>query len=290
VKKIVVVLLCFVGSLWAQEKLKKPLLERMIEPRVSVESSYLSDADVDGGGGVEVFKNRVRINNKIAGISYTNWRFNWSDISALPFGDGKTKPIEEMHSFKLNLNLPYFINEKWFFLAQTSFNATYEKETSDAFGAGIFSFLSYKFNEDHTYQFGAFANYHPIKTLALPVISYSYRSQQRDGLQVVLGFPRTFIGYHVNEKTLLRFGAIFSQSVIKLSNTSALEPRGYVEAKDYMSNVGIAYELDDSLQLESDILYSLKREFNLYNSAGEKGNSYSIKPSLGINVRVAYRF
>ena len=289
-KKIIVAIVCCFGILEAKERLEKPLLERMIEPRVSVESSYLSDADVDGGGGVEVFKNRVRINNKIAGISYTNWRFNWSDISALPFGDGKTKPIEEMHSFKLNLNLPYFINEKWFMLAQISANSTYEKQTNDSYGGGIFTFLSYKMDSDHTFQFGALANYHPIKTLALPVISYSYRSQQKNGLQVVLGFPRTFIGYHVNEKTLLRFGAIFSQSVIKLSNTSTLEPRGYVEAKDYMSNVGIAYELDDSWRFESDLLYSIKREFNLYNSSGEEGKSYSIKSSLGVNVRVAYRF
>ena len=280
----------FLGVLEAQERLKKPLLERMIEPRVSVDSSYLSDADVDGGGGVEVLKNSLRVNNGFVGVQYTHWKFNWSDIAALPFGDGVTKPIEEMHRIQANLSLPYPINEKWFLLSQISLSSTYEKEMNDSYGGGVFSFLSYKMDKDHTFQFGAFANYHPIKTLALPVMSYSYRSQQRDGLQVVLGFPRTYIGYHLDPKTLVRFGAIFSQSVIKLSNESVLEPRGYVEAKDYMSNIGISYELDESLRIESDILYSLKREFNLYNSAGEEGDSYSIKPSFGFNVRVAYRF
>ena len=262
----------------------------MIEPRISLDSAYVSGADVDGGGGVEVFKNRVRINNKIAGLSYTHWRFNWNDISALPFGDGKSSPIEEMHSFKLNANLPYFINEKWFLLAQISANSTYEKQTNDSYGGGVFTFLSYKMDSDHTFQFGAFANYHPIKTLALPVVSYSFRSQQKDGLQVILGFPRTYIGYHLNNATLLRFGILFSQSVIKLSNESVLESRGYAEAKDYMSNIGISYELDETLRIESDLLYSLKREFNLYDSGGNETQNYSIKPSFGINLRVVYRF
>lgn len=289
-KKIVLLIVSFLGVLEAQERLKKPLLERMIEPRVSVDSAYLSDAGVDGGGGVEVFKNSLRVSNGFVGVQYTNWKFNWSDISALPFGDGVRKPIVQMHRIQANFSVPYPINEKWFLLSQISLSSTYEEEMNDSYGGGVFSFFSYKMDKDHTFQFGAFANYHPIKTLALPVMSYSYRSQQRDGLQVVLGFPRTYIGYHLDEKTLLRFGAIFSQSVIKLSNQSVLEPRGYVEAKDYMSNLGVSYELDEWFRIESDILYSLKREFNLYNSAGEEGDSYSIKPSLGINIRVAYRF
>lgn len=277
-------------ALFAQEKMKKPLLERMIEPKVSLNSSYLSSADVDGGGGVDVTKNTVRFNNMLGGISYTNWRFDWRDIEKLPFGDNTKAPIREMHRFGANLNVAYPMNDTWFFLAQVSANSTYEKETSDSYGGGFFAFASYKLDDDHTFQFGAFANYHPIKTLALPVMSYSYRARKTDGLQVVFGFPRTYIGYHLNHELLLRFGGLYSQSVIRLSDASTIERGGYVEAKDYMSSLGFAYDLSESLRLDADLLYSLTREFNLFDNDGAKTTEHSVDPSLGLNFRITYIF
>ena len=297
-KKIVVLILFFFLSvtLGADEsleknKLKKGLLERMVQPKISLDTAYLSDANVNGSqGSVRVEKNQIRLNNSIGGISYTNWSFLWNDIASLPFGDGVQNPIKEMHSVKLNANLPYFINEKWFLLASLSLNSTFEKEMGDSYGAGIFAFASYKLSETHTFQMGAFANYHPISTLALPVMSYSYRARQTDGLQVVLGFPRAYVGYFVNEKTLLRGGMIFSQSVIKLSDESVVERSGYIEAEDYMSNFGVSYEFTPSFTLDTDLLYSLKRNFIIYNGAGEEQQRYSINPSFGVGLRLKYLF
>ena len=282
--------MCLSLTLFAQEKMKKPLLERMIEPKISLNSSYLGNADVDGGGGVDVSKNSIRLNNMLGGISYTHWRFDWRDINKLPFGDKRSDPIKEMHSFRANINVAYPMNETWFFLAQVSVNSTYEKETDDSYGGGLFTFASYKLDDDHTFQFGAFANYHPIKTLALPVMSYSYRARKTDGLQVVFGFPRTYIGYHLNHELLVRFGGLFSQSVIRLSDTSTIEAKGYVEAKDYMSSLGFAYDLSDALRLDMDLLYSLTREFNLFDSDGDKIAEHTVNPSVGMNFKITYVF
>lgn len=277
--------------LFAQKTLKKAGLEKMIQPKVSLESAYISDAYLNGyKGSVSVAKNRLRVNNKIAGFSYTNWAFNWSNLKDLPFGDGVHTPIEQMHSFKLNFNVPYFINNKWFMLSSLSLKSTFEKETQNSYGGGIFSFVSYKINENHAIQFGAFANYHPVSTLALPVISYSYRARQSDGLKFILGFPRTYVGYHLDEDTLLRFGIIFSQSVIRLSNTSVVQPSGFIEAQDYMSNLGISYEFNKNLNIQSDLLYSLRRDFTIYNKDGKELNNYSIKPSFGANFKISYIF
>ncbi len=280
------------ASLFAQEaKLKKGLLERMVQPKVSISSSYLSDANVEGSdGSVNVSKNSIRLNNAIGGITYTNWSFLWNNIADLPFGNGVDKPIEQMHSLKLNATLPYPINDKWFLLTSISVNTTFEKEMTDSYGGGIFGFASYKINDDHALQMGVFANYHPISTLALPVISYSYRARQTDGLQVILGFPRAYVGYFLSDTLLLRSGMVFSQSVIKLSDASTIENSGYMEAEDYLSNLGFVYEFTPSFTLESDILYSLKRDFILYNSAGNEQANYSIKPSVGISLRLKYLF
>lgn len=277
--------------LYAQKPLKKAGLEKMIQPKVSLESSYISDASLDGyDGSVSVVKNRLSINNKIAGLSYTNWAFHWSNLKDLPFGDGVHNPIEQMHSFKLNANIPYFINDKWFLLSSVSLKSTFEKETKNSYSGGIFSFASYKMNENHAIQFGVFATYHPVSTLALPVISYSYRARQSDGLKFILGFPRTYVGYHINEETLLRFGIIFSQSVIRLSDASVIQKSGFIEAQDYMSNLGVSYELSKHINIQSDVLYSVKRDFTIYEKNGSELHHYRIQPSFGVNFRISYVF
>lgn len=290
-KFLMLVVLFFPLLVYGEQSSKKAGLEKMIEPKVSLESSYISDASLDGfDGSVAVTKNRLRVNNQILGFSYTNWAFDWDNLTRLPFGDGIHIPIEQMHSFKINANIPYFINEKWFVLTSLSVKSTFEKETKKSYGAGLFSFASYKLDKRHTIEFGAFANYHPTATLALPVISYSYRARESDGFKFIVGFPRTYVGYHINEATLLRFGIIFSQSLIRLSDASVIESAGFIEAKDYMSNVGVSYDINENFTIESDLLYSVKRDFTIYSKDANELQSYSIQPSLGLTIKVSYRF
>lgn len=287
------ILVFFLGNtITAQEsQLKKGVLERMVQPKLTINSSYLSDANVeDSSGSVQVAKNSIRLNNAIGGVSYTNWSFLWNNIASLPFGDGTKDPIKHMHKFKANLNIPYFASDKWFVLTSLSINSTFEKQTQDSYGAGLFSFASYKLDEDHSFQMGAFANYHPISTLALPVVSYSYRARKNNGLQVVLGFPRAYAGYYLNDTLLLRSGFIYSQSVIKLSDSSSISQAGYIEAKDYMGSFGLVYEATENFVIDGDILYSIKRDFTIYNHSGVEEDTYSIKPSLGVSLRLKYLF
>ena len=125
-------LLCILMSqfiLYAQSPLKKAGLQKMIQPKVSFTSAYLSDASLSGyEGSVKVSKNRIGVNNKIAGFSYTNWAFDWNNLASLPFGDGVHSPIEQMHGFKVNANIPYFVNDKLFILTSLSAKSTFEKE------------------------------------------------------------------------------------------------------------------------------------------------------------------
>ena len=291
IRYIIAIFLLTASAVQGKEHLKKELLERIIQPKISVESFYLKDSNIEGyDGSVSLVKNKFSINNKILGLSYTNSSFSWSNIDSLPFGNPATTPIKQIHAFKVNVNLPYKINEKWFLLNSVSLKSTFEKETNDSYGVGVFSFASYKLNDNHTFQLGAFMNYHPTETLALPILSYSYRARKSDGLQVVLGFPRTYIGYYYNKNTLLRLGVVYSQSLVRLSNKSTIELSGYIETKDYMSNVGIAYEFNDSFMFNLDILYSIKRDFIIYNQNSSELNKHSIDPTLGLSAKLSYRF
>lgn len=291
-RKLFILPLLFV-MLYAQKDTNTTLnpstMERFIQPKITFQTDYLSDAGFEGfDASVQTTKTKLSLNNAIGGISYSHWNFQWKNPNTLPFYKGKT-PIKSMQRLKLYANIPYFINDKWFMLSGISLNATYEEEYEESFGGSVFSFFSYKFNEEHAFQMGAFANYHAVKTLALPVVGYTYRIRQTDGFSLALGFPRAYLGYNINPKLLLNAGMIFSQAVIRLADDSGIENRGYVEAKDYESNIGFRYTWKKHLEISADVLYTLKRDFTIYNNSANELSSYSIKPSFGAIIKLRYR-
>lgn len=121
-------------------------------------------------------------------------------------------------------------------------------------------------------------------------MGYTYRIRETDGLQLLLGFPRAYVGYHLNPKLLLNAGMVFSQAVIRLADESGIEPKGFTEAKDYQSNVGIRYQINDDFELTADLLYAFKRDFTIYNHQADEIDAYSIEPSAGAIVKLQYLF
>lgn len=288
-RPVFLLLLSSVCFLLAEDQ-KPSLLEQMTQPKVTFQSDYLSDANFEGfEASVKTYKQKIQINNEMFGLSYSRWDFDWKNEQTLPFYKGKT-PIESMKRIKLNANIPLFLNDKWFMLNAINVNATYEKEYSNSFGAGLLSFLSYKVDNNHAFQMGVFANYHPVKTLALPVLGYTYRIREKDGLSMVLGFPKAYVGYHLTSTLLLNAGMIYSQAVIRLADESGIEDSGYVEAKDYQSNIGLRYELNKNLDLSADLLYTFKRDFTIYNHNADEIESYGIDPSAGAILKLKYLF
>lgn len=289
-KRITLLLTIATVSLMAQDEQRPSLLEQIVQPKISYQSDFLSDAKFDGyEGSVKTYKQKIQINNDIVGISYSRWDFDWKNENDLPFYRGKT-PIDTMQRIRLFANWPVPINDKWFMLNMINVNATYEKEYNDSFGAGISSFFSYKFDKEHAIQLGAFANYHSVKTLVLPVLGYSYRVREKDGLQMVLGFPRAYIGYHINPQLLFNAGMVYSQAVIRLADDSGIEPQGYSEAKDFQANIGFRYEINNHFELSADILYAFKRDFTIYDHNANEIDDYSIEPSAGAIIKLKYLF
>ena len=288
-KRIIFFLMMCALPLTAEEE-RPSLLEQIAQPKVTFQSDYLSDAKFeDYEGSVKTYKQKIQINNGFGGISYSRWDFDWDQEQDLPFYRGKT-PIESMQSIRVFANLPVPISDKWFMLNSVNINATYEKEINDALGAGIFSFFSYKLDNEHAFQLGAFANYHPVKSIALPVLGYTYRERETDGLTMVLGFPRAYIGYHLSPKLLLNAGMIYSQAVIRLADDSGIEPEGYSEAKDYQSNIGLRYMINDKFEISANVLYAFKRDFTIYDRNENEVDSYSIEPSAGAMIKLKYLF
>ena len=270
---------------------EKSLPQKMIEPRVSYESTYLGDANiVDSDGGVRVYKNQLQVNYDIFSLGYSHWKFDWDQLQSLPFGDALHTPLSQIHAFQAGVHHTQKIDDQWSYFTSLSLKSTFEKEMKDSFGINLLGFASYRLNNEHSIQIGGFANYHPTETLVLPALSYSYRERYKEGWQFVLGFPRTHVGYHIDEKTLMRLGMMFSQSLVRLSDESVIQRSGYVEAKDYLSNLGITYEFNKHFSLSTDLLYTIKREFIIYDSSANEVQNNTIKNALGANMRLVYRF
>jgi len=287
--KLFIFVLCIPFLLQAQER-KKGLLEQIVSPKVSFQTTYMDRSSVKNSqGDVQVNKNSIKINNANLSFSYTNWQFDWNNVADLPFGDKINQPIEKMHSLSLGITKPYRINKRWFSLSSASLNATFEDTLSDSYNLGLFSFASYAINADHSLQMGFFGTYHPVKTLALPIMSYSYRARSRDGIQVILGFPRTHVGYHINQNTLIRFGATASNSLIRLSDTSTIEQEGYSKFEDYMVNLGVSYDYSQKIKLTGDLLYTVQRDFTIYNKDGDEMSNYEMEPAKGVMLKVIFQ-
>lgn len=288
-KKIIITALLPL-ALFAQEA-EKTLIDTLLEPKLTYETSYLGDAKVgDTDGKVRVFKNKLKVNVADASLTYNNWKFNWDNVGVLPFGQGTHKPLEQIHSVEVRMNFPHVIDEKWFLLTSISANTTFEKEMSDSYGANIYGMLSYRMDMDHSFQFGAFANYHPTKTLVLPVMSYSYRANEKDGWQFIFGFPITHVAYNIDKKTLVRFGMMFSQTLARLADDNKVQERGYAEAMDYMSNLGVSYSVSKDFKIHADLLYTLVREFTIYDKDANKIQKEEIENNFGANLRLVYSF
>lgn len=276
------------GALCAAEKHPS---QKAAHPCVSFESSYLGEGEVsEGEGSVRVYKNRLQLDQDHFALGYSHWKFDWENLALLPFGDGRHTPIAEIHALQATAHQRKKIDERWSYLASFSLKSTFEKQTDDSFGFHLMGLGSYRLSDEHSFQFGGFTSYHPTKSLILPTISYSYRERSAEGWQVILGFPRTHIGYRIDEKRLVRLGVMVSQSLVRLSDESVIERGGYVEAKDYLSNLGITYELTPSLSLSADLLYTLKRDFTIFDADANEVQEHTIGNALGANVRVVYRF
>nr|WP_321268485.1 hypothetical protein [uncultured Sulfurimonas sp.] len=286
-KTIITMLLITPFLLYAEQDSKKSLIESLMKPKFSLESAYMQRANIkDSEGSVQVTKNKMQINNSLISFSYTNWRFDWDKVSELPFGDGVHHPVEEMHGFNLGFKKSYRINERLFSLSSLSFNSTFEDDPKNSLSVGLFSFASYAIDRDHTVQMGLFGSYHPVTSRLFPIISYSYRANHKEGMQVILGFPQTHIGYHVNRDTLVRLGVVFSNSLIRLSDNSSVEPEGFNEFQDYMCNLGVSYDLNSKVKLKADLLYAIKRDFTTYDKDGSKVDSYEIDPTAGAMFKI----
>lgn len=281
---ILFLLVLFLG---AEER--QSVLEKIVQPKVSYTADFLRSSALSGTDAtLQTTRHALRINNKIIGFQYHHWRFKWDGVEHLPFGDGQSYPIRSMHRLSLRLNLPNRISDQWFWLTSLNINATFEREMDNAYGLGLFSFGSYRIDEDHALQLGAFANYHPTKSLMLPAIGYSYRAKARDGFKAVIGFPRAYVGYHLHENLLLRAGMLFSQAVIRLADDSTIAPQGFIEAKDYMGNAGIRYDFSDRLQIDADLRYAFIREFTRYDADANEIGHDTIEPSWGMMLKIQY--
>jgi len=249
----------------------------------------LGDAQIDNGSA-EVFKNTLQINNEIVGLSYSNSKYKWKNVEGLSFGNGVEDPIEEIHSIKLNANVPYPISKKLFLLTSLAVTSTYEKEMDNSYGVNLFSFASYRMTDDHAIQFGGFANYHPTTTLVMPVVSYSYRASAKDGYKLILGFPRSFISYVVSDDLILRSGYIYSQTLARLSNNSLIQKSGFMESKDSLLNFGVNYKIMEKLELQTDVVYGLKREVVFYDSSAREIAVNDFEKGFGGIIKLVYRF
>lgn len=269
-------------------------LKAFLAPKFLIEHSKLASQNISGNDGkVALDITQLSITNVLGGVSFENYNFTWKNISALPFGDKVNPPISQIQRIKVFGRVPYPINEQNMLLVGLSASSTYEQKTDDSYSYDVFGLLSHDMVKNDSVQIGAYVKYHPVQTVALPIIEYTFNLRSPDnqsGYYGNLGFPKTKIGYHLNAKWKADFQAIYRQAIAKLSDNSTISADGYSQIKSWRGEMAFYYSATKNLEIKSAIKYTLTRDWYVYDKNYQQTAHYFINNTAGLGLGLVYTF
>lgn len=252
-------------------------------------SAEFSDADGKGqvtSGGLEV---------EISGFSfsYTANSYSWSDKRSLPFGNGTDDPWDTLHQLSLGYEYDADINKNWGYSLALTVDSSFEKETSDSYGAAFRAGLEYEFNEHWSTRFGGRVAANSIETEVMPYLAVSYENFAKDGSGtfMTLGLPQTEAGYSFNESSTIRASFELAGETYRLKDDSTVVRKGYVENSSMLAGIYYDWKPTGAFSLSVGPEYHFGREVQLYDSDGyEVGDAHELDSAWGGSLMFRYEF
>lgn len=261
------------------------------KPKVEVEHRFLNSTGLQNEGGQFAFgADKIAVSNVFASVSYERWQLNWKDVDQLPFGDGTSSPVEQMHSLRVGLRYMHRHNEKLLWLNSVGLGATYEKEQHDSLSYSLFSMWIQQLEDGWAISYGAAMSYHPVNTRVMPVAGFSYRMHQPNGWSGLLGYPRSYIAYGLSPQWLLSAGVVNNMIMAKLAEKSQIAADGYGEINAWQGDLALKYQPATHWSIETSLRYSPKYEFTVFDADGRRDATYQMEPTWGAALGLSYQF
>lgn len=268
-------------------------LDAFLTPKLELTTSNLNAQAINGSKGQMALSTlEVKLSNVLGGIAYEEFHFDWDRIDQLPFGDGVHNPIEKMTRVQAFGRLPYPIDDKNMLLVGLGLSSTFEKQTDDSYSYDVFGLISHDLVSNASWQYGAYLQYHPVKTIVLPILEYTFNfnAQHTKDFYGHLGFPKTKIGYYLTPKWKTDFEAIYRQAIAKLDKNSVIDPDGYAQVKSWRGEWALYYLATKQLEIKTAVKYTLTREWYSYDRNYRQTQHHYIDNAIGFGIGLVYSF
>jgi len=268
------------------------VVEDLLAVKIKADYSTLNSVTLNRGGGYDLNVTKLEVGNFLANVSYEAFAVDWRQFSELPFGNGLSSPLSELQRYHLKLHIPYRLDKNRLILTHLGAELAYEEQSDDALSLQAYTLYSQKLDALNSWQLGLYINHHPVETVILPIIEYTYNfnSQERQGYYGHLGFPKTQIGYHFTSKVRSQLEAVYHQAIMQLSDDSVIQPSGYFQSKNWRGEWATYYQISKALEMKMSLQASLSNKMVLYNQAYQEQDHFYGNGGLGVGLGVVYKF
>lgn len=87
------------------------VVEDLLAVKLKADFSTLNSVILNRGGGYDLNVTKLEVGNFIANFSYESFSVDWRQLSELPFGDGRARPLSELKRYHLKVHLPYRLDK-----------------------------------------------------------------------------------------------------------------------------------------------------------------------------------
>ena len=267
-------------------------VEELLAVKLNVDIDNFHNAKIEQGGGYDVKHAKYEIGNFIVSAAYEQFAVDWSGLSQLPFGDGKQVPMSDLQRLTLKGHIPYRLDEKRMWLGYLAAEWAYEKQMDDALSLQAYLIYSQYWQPLKSWQIGAYVNYHPVETLYLPIIEYTYNYpfKNRHGYYGHLGFPKSIVGYFLTPKLRTEAGFFYHQAMVKLAEQSVVEPAGYLQSQNWRASWRTHYQWNSDLELHLGLQTNISNTLTLYDQNNQRQGEYAVNNGVGGNLGFSFRF
>jgi len=263
---------------------------------IEMSASYTGASSFDNngkdlGGEVEIFSASAAISVMDFNITYKNDSYSWDKLKAVPFGNKKDEPWENLHSISMGYNRSGMLNQRWGYFAGANISSEFEKEISDSYSGVGYAGFTYDMPERNlVFRFGGGASYNEIETTGLPVIGIDWNSRAPVGLSASIGMPETKIAYRFDPQNALVLSLTGEGGVFRLADDSTVESKGYFESESLGGMVTYIFQPVKHCQITVGATYYLDRQYNIYDENGENKKEYDLDNAAGGFVSASFLF
>lgn len=290
VLKMMLMVVCFHSLAYASDEDKS--VEDMLAVKFKLGIDHFDHVQLNRGGGYDLVHTKWEVGNLLASLSYEDFDLTWQEQEKLPFASGVQHPIASVKKYTLKTHIPYRINDQKMWLGHVGAELAYEKEYDRALSLQAFLLYSEYFSELGSWQLGMVVNYHPVETVVLPIVEYSYNYPftSRSDYYGHLGFPKTQVGYFIHKRLRTELGLVYHQATVQLADDSAIEPAGFFQSKNWRADWRSFYQFSSELEFVFGLQASVTNKLVLYDQGHRQKDHFYGSHGSGVSLGMIYEF